>query len=277
MTLPELAGPDPREPSPWSSRRLWSWPDMIRFYVDGFVALACELGRFSERNNNNPQDARKSETRKQDSLTLKGWVGRFSELNFPLSARQSQRIATRCEDDKKVITNQEIATMTTELVNRLADECERLHFLCLSDAEQRLYAPEAPLFGEEVEAKLPLIAEDTAEAGRCLSLSRPTACVFHLMRIMEVATQKLGDALGITLVDQKNWQNILDETNKAIKQLDQKQAKTKALAEVSAHLYGVKIAWRNEVMHPKQTYTVEEADAIFRHVNSFMRELVGIL
>jgi hypothetical protein len=45
------------------------------------------------------------------------------------------------------------------------------------------------------------------------------------------------------------------------------------MAELSAQLYVVKVAWRNEVMHPKQTYTAEEADNVFRSPRTFVREL----
>ena len=77
------------------------------------------------------------------------------------------------------------------------------------------------------------------------------------------------------LATEKNWQNILDEVNKAIKGLDPKSEETKALASVSAHLYNVKLAWRNEVMHPKATYTQEESEAIFVSVSTFMGELAN--
>jgi hypothetical protein len=72
---------------------------------------------------------------------------------------------------------------------------------------------------------------------------------------------------------QKIWQNILDEINKAIRAMDQKIAQTKAYAGIASHLYNVKIAWRNQVMHPKQTYTIEEARAIFTSAETFVRDL----
>jgi len=54
-------------------------------------------------------------------------------------------------------------------------------------------------------------------------------------------------------------------------------SEAKALAEATSHLYNVKLAWRNEVMHPKQTYTVDEADSIFRNVRTFVQHLVKII
>jgi hypothetical protein len=97
------------------------------------------------------------------------------------------------------------------------------------------------------------------------------------MRIMEFSVQKLGDKLGVDLAEEKNWQVILDQVNKAIKNLDQKVEKTKTLALVSANLYNVKLAWRNEVMHPKATYTKEESKRVLDSVKSFVEELVNVV
>jgi hypothetical protein len=39
--------------------------------------------------------------------------------------------------------------------------------------------------------------EDADEAGKCFAVGRYTACVFHLMRIMERCVQKMGRDLGV--------------------------------------------------------------------------------
>jgi len=158
----------------------------------------------------------------------------------------------------------------------MVDECSLSHFLALTEDEYALLEPAASLFGTRVEDKLPQVSEDIAEAGKCLGLRRPTASVFHLMRVMEVGVQKFGEKLGVTLADEKVWQVILDQINVHIKTLGKGQ-KAKDYAAIAAYLYHVKLAWRNETMHPKATYTPEEADNIFRAVRSFMTDLVGVL
>ena len=142
---------------------------------------------------------------------------------------------------------------------------------------KELYRQSKPPFGSEVEAKFPQMSEEISESGKCLALGRPTAAVFHLMRVMEIGTQKLGDKLGVQFASEKNWQNILDEVNKAIKAMDHKAAQTKAYAAAASHLYHVKLAWRNEVMHPKQTYTHDEATKVHAAVDAFIRDLASIL
>jgi hypothetical protein len=67
------------------------------------------------------------------------------------------------------------------------------------------------------------------------------------MRVMETGVQVFGDRLGVELTTEKNWHDILEAVNKAIKALDQKDLVTKAYAGISSNLYNVKLAWRNEV------------------------------
>lgn len=167
--------------------------------------------------------------------------------------------------------------MLIELSNRMLESLADQVFLMIPAEGINYYREPMRGFGPEVETRFPLMQEDIAEAGKCLAMGRATASVFHLMRVMERAVQAFGDELGVVLTEEKNWQNILDEINKAIKQLDHKLQRTKDMAAASSHLYNVKIAWRNEVMHPKQTYTVEEATVIFSAVTAFIRDLAATI
>lgn len=169
----------------------------------------------------------------------------------------------------------EFGVMAGILNERLLDELADIFLLQIDPQKVELWNKQFP-FGESAQ-KLAGSAEDIREAAYCFALTRWTACVFHLMRVMEIGVQKLGDKLGVRLVEEKNWQNILDEVNKAIKSLDQKAERTKQLQAAAAHVFAVKVAWRNEVMHPKATYTEEEADAIFKNVNTFVNHLVEII
>ena len=56
-----------------------------------------------------------------------------------------------------------------------------------------------------------------------------------------------------------------------------KNPKTVKMSQASANLYAVKLAWRNEVMHPKDTYTLEEADNLIRQLKIFMEQLATIV
>jgi hypothetical protein len=51
----------------------------------------------------------------------------------------------------------------------------------------------------------------------------------------------------------------------------------KMLQQARAHLHAIRLAWRNDTMHPKEQYDLEEADEIYGHVKTFMKHLVDHL
>jgi hypothetical protein len=50
-----------------------------------------------------------------------------------------------------------------------------------------------------------------------------------------------------------------------------------ALAAASANLFNVKLAWRNPVMHPKESYSPEEAVEVYDMTKRFMSHLASVL
>jgi hypothetical protein len=161
---------------------------------------------------------------------------------------------------------------------QMRSEMKRTEFLLVD--KPRFYG-ESPLFDHPVTDVYPQLTFDVVEAGNCLALNRSTACVFHLMRIVEVGVQLFGKKLGVPLTNEKVWQVILDQVNKHIGAMPEKPPARKRqkerYADVAGHLYNVKVAWRNPLMHPKRTYTPEEAEHLFISVKAFMLHLVTLI
>ena len=135
-------------------------------------------------------------------------------------------VSTRCVDS--IIAS--LAAGTTvgdyvdalgQLENTISWEMEDKLFMYIP-ADRAEFYDKHDLFGSEVNVKFPGIQFDILEAGNSYASGLGTACVFHLMRIMEFAVQQLGKSLGVTLTDEKNWQNILNEINKRVKVLPPK-------------------------------------------------------
>jgi hypothetical protein len=142
-----------------------------------------------------------------------------------------------------------------------------------------LYMASEP-FGASVSKKFPKAIEDISEAAKCLAFQRCTASVFHLMRVMEIGVRTLGRKLKVSVdVENETWYQIMEHVDGAIRKLPAQTANNKRrkaeLAAISANLNAVRIAQRNEVMHPKQTYTREEAHAVYRATKAFMDHLAG--
>jgi hypothetical protein len=131
---------------------------------------------------------------------------------------------------------------------------------------------------------------DIVAAVDCYALGHHNAAVFHLMKTMEIAVQAFGKKLGVNLVKRHptkrvaelSWDQILNELNPKLRTMSQKTAAQKRRYEkfssTQSYLYGVKDAWRNPTMHPRQEgYTEPQARDIMNHVRAFMNELAGIL
>ncbi len=96
------------------------------------------------------------------------------------------------------------------------------------------------------------------------------------MRVMEVGVQRFGTRLGVPLANELNWQTILDLVNSEIKARKAKDQETIAISQVAAHLFNVKVTWRNPTMHPTSKYTLDEAKDIYQNVKTFMGSLADL-
>jgi hypothetical protein len=99
---------------------------------------------------------------------------------------------------------------------------------------------------------------------------------------MEIAIQEIAVTLNVTLNPKSGWAHILErEFEPAINALpattDDERKRKKGLQQVRAHLHAVRLAWRNDTMHPKDMYTGEQAREILDHVGTFMRSLAAVI
>lgn len=169
-----------------------------------------------------------------------------------------------------------------ELSQRVEDELSNRFFLFLPPGQDRFYEEEYP-FGDDVASKFPELVEDIAEASKCLGLNRYTAAVFHLMRTLEIIVQTFAQRLNTTINIDQPWGDILNKIDVEIARLSGNRNATtaerewKALcSEVAVFLRHVKDAWRNPTMHPKRTYTEEEAKRVFEVVKAFTQNFAKL-
>jgi hypothetical protein len=128
--------------------------------------------------------------------------------------------------------------------------------------------------------KFPSAAADIDEASYCLALGRPTAAVFHLMRVLQVALGSLARAVAspITNPQDQNWLRVIESIEAEIKRMQPGLASgTPASAEdrrfyASAALQFTyfKDAFRNYVTHTSFMYNDGSAESIYNHVRDFM-------
>lgn len=143
----------------------------------------------------------------------------INEFLGQLGKKGAKQPSKNAPDDKE-LTPQILQKEINILKKRIDDELKGRDFFAL-EQKWTPYFYEAFLFGQEVISSLPGAIKDIEEAGKCLALERSTACVFHLMRVMEISLQQLGNKLeiGKEFLEDAHWNNILEKLDKTIRAL----------------------------------------------------------
>ena len=206
-----------------------------------------------------------------------------AELGLVLSVksiRRTLRLIESGEESGKELTTKDVTARFEDLTERLLDEMESILFFSLDSSKRRFY-DEPQLFGEAVAQSFPSAADDIEEAGKCLALSRATACVFHLMRVMEHGLRAVGKSLNDPSIDPERnptWKMVLtkfdSELQKSLANRSSEWMEDDAFfSGVAASLHAVKDAWRNPTMHVRISYTEEQALDVYNSVRGFMRHI----
>ena len=178
------------------------------------------------------------------------------------------------------------------LTDRLKMELERLGEKFLDELEERkfLYVPpelanfydQKQLFGMVVFDKFKAARDDIKNAGNCYAVGQPTACVFHLMRAMEIAVRKLARRphMNITITPKTTWRQITGAMDKKIADMPDGNSREKNRKEnweaSRANLHHVGSVWRNSTMHPAKTYTPSQARDVLDACRVFMSGLCAL-
>jgi hypothetical protein len=203
----------------------------------------------------------------------------LKEMGSKLPLATAQRWLASLNNIEKPITFREMQAYARELQGRLSDELSETKLWVVPDERNRFLVKRQ--FGEAVEKNFNPATKDIREAGRCLALGRGTACVFHLMRVMEVGLRALGTSLNDERLDPKKnptWDTILKRGDAELKlPLKERSGEWRTdehfFSTAHANLRAVKDAWRNPTMHVEQHYDPEDAEEVWNTVKGFMRHL----
>jgi hypothetical protein len=200
----------------------------------------------------------------------------WGELGLSFAVAKATRIRQQLPELKMAYA--ELKSHLRDLTERIEDQLrERVFFFVPSDRAK--YYLEDKVFDPAVVDRFPIMREEMDEARLCIAFDRYTAAVFHLMRIMELGVKRLAKRLRVPKdqVEDKAWGPILQAINAKIVRLHNNNPRKVMFSEASAHLNQVRAAWRNTAMHPKRTYTQEQAEEILASVKTFLNHLVGNL
>jgi hypothetical protein len=264
-------------------RRLWSLREMIEFKLKPFIDVQDTLVQWSMLLHSNEGyrqgDPVSAKLREELGGLLRPLMEQLTAHKFDMCRQGGERLIKTLETREDAVR---IASAVDDLRRRLLDQAELTTCLSLSSKERDLYEPRAPLFGTEFEAKF---ATDGAfeldEAAKCLALERSTACVFHLMRLMEISVRAVARCLGIPDPIQpadRSWGAVLTKVRNGINAkwptvAVRSSGEGETFDALYASLDAVKNPWRNSTMHPANKYTEKEAEHVFAAVRGFAMKL----
>ncbi|WP_192177573.1 hypothetical protein [Mesorhizobium amorphae] len=210
---------------------------------------------------------------KQFDAFLKPFIESCGPMGAKISSKAAERIVQMLKD--KSLNYVELGMKFETLAQTFRDELESSRLFALNVRTADYFALATETFGADVIANFPDTEYDLEEAGKCLATARNTATVFHLMRALEVTLQFLCKKLNIPNT-QRVWGFLLSDLNQKIEAMPKGEEKSR-WAAASSYLWQIKEVWRNETMHPKQTYTDEEARDVFEASRVFIRHAAKLV
>jgi len=191
-----------------------------------------------------------------------------------------ERLWERLETDGSLTLSQ-AEVLLKEIQNDIVIDLTSPWFLMIPSEKRALYEQDTPVFGQQVADCFPCANYDIQAAGRCFALDEWTACVFHMMRVLEIGLRHLGTSVGLpeAALAFENWKVIIDQIEKRVKEFaEAPKSKTKSdklqfYSEAAASFRHFRDAWRNHVSHSRATYDEREASIIWDHVQTFMQVL----
>jgi hypothetical protein len=251
---------------------------MLRFYAHKFLDSLDDLSAIRVLAVNEPPLAQIT----VDTTTrtrINNLIEQLSDMKLVMTVKSSERL----REAGATAAAGYLREIVSEIQDRLHDELEGTLIFCIRENAE-YFEPKVPLLGKEFEDKFATHGIfELDEAGKCLALSRGTAAVFHLMRIMEIGIRAVAKSLGIPdpiKPSDRNWyqirKRIKEESDARLARKAWKDLRDKEFfASAYVSLDAVRVAWRNPTMHIENKYTPDEAEQVFLAVRGFMKKLAS--
>jgi hypothetical protein len=282
---------------PWDENPyvLTNWWEMIEFSARRFFWVATRLQQIKLQCyvSSIPGDGNEAifalphdldvDTRVKAADSLSSIAEIFHGLGMQISAETVREVEIEARRVSRTRNFQWLIDQVETIRNLAEKEMKGKGFFYVG-AERAKFFPrrdEPHLFGERVANEFPSATYEIAEAGTCLALARGSACVFHLMRVLEIGLTALGKKFGVSM-EHTNWKPAIDEIESKIRDMPNDPAwrnvpdrreQQEFYAQASSHFVILKDAWRNYTMHKRGVFTEEQAERVFQNTKAFMQKL----
>jgi hypothetical protein len=140
---------------------------------------------------------------------LKGLIHHLEPLRANVAWTKTNRMLQNLQTIKEM-TYQHAREQLADIDSCLQDELLYRKVFVI-DPNNARYFDTLQMFGSKISIGFPSVLYEIDEAGKCFALGRSTACVFHLMRTMEVGIRVVARCLGVPdpLKGDRNWGSVL--------------------------------------------------------------------
>lgn len=193
----------------------------------------------------------------------------------------ANRLNRRLRDTNSDLMVPELKSQLSDVELRFSDHLDYVRFFVAHGDQINLLQPPSFLLGELTAMRFTRTLYDCEEAAKCLCLERPTASVFHSMRMVEIGIRAFAKRLSIEdpiRPAERNWASMLRLIKAKIDAdfpLSSRMPHSEGsfLEGLFTTLDAIKNPWRNEVMHVDGVYADAEARFIFMCVIAFLQKM----
>lgn len=201
--------------------------------------------------------------------------------DLPMSALQARQMHDVTGTLRETINTSHAERLAQALCVTIENELQLKPYFSIAPGKEKYYESVHP-FGEAVSQAFPSTSFDAIEAGRCLALGRFTACVFHLMRVLEIGLVSFSAELNLPR-GRHNWQQIIQDIEKHIRSIAANHStrphdwheRVEFYSQCASGFMFIKDAWRNYTAHARAVYSEEDAETIFINVKAFTQKLAS--
>jgi hypothetical protein len=266
----------PWEINPYS---LLNWWDVEKFAAEKFCTICSRLsGLCQVYNELSTFPSSQGEKLQQSLRRIANDCLAIGLEIFPLQVETAiKRLEASSANPLHELEAKQVSQILYDLGTLLVNEMTTRLFLWVPRDKAIFYEQES-LFGASVDGNFHSAIKDIKSAGTCYATDRNTACVMHLMRVLEVGLNTLAVELNVAF-ERRNWENVINDMEVEIKKINGPawgadwKAKQQFYSEAAKDFRYFKDAWRNHAMHYREHYEASEAKIILDHVKSFMAHL----
>jgi hypothetical protein len=207
-------------------------------------------------------------------------VSEANRTGLPLSAKQAARVLELWNGDRNsALYSERLGQAASELHNRLLDELDSRLFYVVGQDKAK-FLDQNWLSNSKINEAFPSAVPEFKRAGRCFAYTENTACVFHLMRVVDLGLRTVAASLQASY-DARNWSGIADKINKLMEQkyqlkTDEWKKSEPFYASVLTDIQAISKAYRNEGVHDaRRVYEEADADYLLTVVEHFMANLAA--